>query len=65
MFVDTGDVEEVRKAAEWGILDGVTMNPTLIAKSGKGFRETVLKIASWCQAVRSVPRWWPQITTRC
>ncbi len=44
LFVDTGDVEEVRLAAEWGVLDGVTTNPTLIAKSGKGFRETVLKI---------------------
>jgi len=44
LFVDTGDIEEVRKAAEWGVLDGVTTNPTLIAKSGKGFRETVLKI---------------------
>lgn len=44
LFVDTGDVEEVRQATEWGVLDGVTTNPTLIAKSGKGFRETVLKI---------------------
>lgn len=44
LFVDTGDIEEVRKAASWGILDGVTTNPTLIAKSGKGFKETVLKI---------------------
>jgi len=44
LFVDTGDIEEVRKAAEWGILDGVTTNPTLIAKTGKGFKETVLKI---------------------
>lgn len=44
LFVDTGDIEEVRKAASWGLLDGVTTNPTLIAKSGKGFRETVLKI---------------------
>ena len=44
LFVDTGDIEEVRKAAEWGVLDGVTTNPTLIAKSGKGFKETVLKI---------------------
>ena len=44
LFVDTGDLEEVRQAAEWGILDGVTTNPTLIAKTGKGFRETVLKI---------------------
>jgi transaldolase len=44
LFVDTGDIEEVRQAAEWGILDGVTTNPSLIAKSGKGFKETVLKI---------------------
>ena len=44
LFVDTGDVAEVEKAAAWGILDGVTTNPTLIAKSGKGFKETVLKI---------------------
>ncbi|MDR3689202.1 MAG: fructose-6-phosphate aldolase [Fimbriimonas sp.] len=44
LFVDTGDIEEVRQAAEWGILDGVTTNPTLIAKTGHGFKETVLKI---------------------
>ena len=48
LFVDTGDVAEVKRAAEWGFLDGVTTNPTLIAKSGKGFRETVLAI---CEAV--------------
>jgi transaldolase len=48
LFVDTGDIEEVKKAASWGILDGVTTNPSLIAKSGKGFKETVLKI---CEAV--------------
>jgi transaldolase len=44
LFVDTGDIEEVRLAAEWGVIDGVTTNPSLIAKSGKGFKETVLKI---------------------
>jgi transaldolase len=44
LFVDTGDLEEVRQAAEWGVLDGVTTNPTLIAKTGKGFKEVVLKI---------------------
>jgi len=44
LFVDTGDLEEVRQAADWGILDGVTTNPSLIAKTGKGFKETVLKI---------------------
>ena len=48
LFIDTGDVEEVRKAADWGILDGVTTNPTLIAKNGKPFKATVLAI---CEAV--------------
>ncbi len=48
IFVDTGDIEEVKRAAAWGILDGVTTNPTLIAKTGKGFKETVLAI---CEAV--------------
>lgn len=42
--MDTGNLEEVRQAAEWGILDGVTTNPTLIAKTGKGFKETVVAI---------------------
>jgi transaldolase len=44
LFLDTGLVEEVKKAAEWGIVDGVTTNPTLIAQSGKQFKETVLAI---------------------
>ena len=44
LFVDTGDVKEVEKAAELGIIDGVTTNPTLIAKSGRGFKETVQEI---------------------
>lgn len=46
LFVDTGSVEEVRQAAQWGVLDGVTTNPSLIAKSGKGFRETVLSMCA-------------------
>jgi transaldolase len=46
LFVDTGRVEEVRKAAEWGIVDGVTTNPSLIAQTGRGFKETVLEICS-------------------
>ena len=46
LFVDTGRIDEVRKAAEWGILDGVTTNPSLIAQTGRGFKETVLEICS-------------------
>jgi len=46
LFLDTGDIREVAQAAEWGILDGVTTNPSLIAKSGRGFRETVVEICT-------------------
>ncbi len=48
LFLDTGDIEEVRRAVDWGVLDGVTTNPTLVAKAGRGFKETVLDI---CRAV--------------
>jgi transaldolase len=41
-FIDTGDVAEIRKANEMGIIDGVTTNPSLIAKSGRP-REEVIK----------------------
>lgn len=34
-FIDTADVDEIREAASWGILDGVTTNPSLIAKTGR------------------------------
>lgn len=44
IFVDTGLVSEVEEAAAWGVLDGVTTNPTLIAKSGEQFKPTVLKM---------------------
>lgn len=44
LFLDTGNLQEVEKASQWGFLDGVTTNPTLIAQSGKGFKETVLEI---------------------
>lgn len=43
-FIDTANIEEIRKAASWGIIDGVTTNPTLIAKEGRDFREMVLEI---------------------
>jgi transaldolase len=42
LFIDTADVGEIREAASWGILDGVTTNPSLVAKTGRDF-ETVLR----------------------
>ncbi len=43
-FIDTANLNEIREAVAMGILDGVTTNPSLIAKEGKPFKETILKI---------------------
>jgi transaldolase len=43
-FIDTANLSEIREAASLGILDGVTTNPSLIAKEGKPFKETILEI---------------------
>jgi len=43
-FVDTAEIENVRKAARIGILDGVTTNPSLVADSGRDLRDVVLDI---------------------
>jgi len=43
-FVDTANVEEIRKAAELGIIDGVTTNPSLIAREGRDFKEVINEI---------------------
>jgi transaldolase len=44
-FLDTANVEEIKKAVELGMCDGVTTNPTLIMKAGKGHKEAILEIA--------------------
>lgn len=43
-FLDTANLDELRKGASWGIVDGVTTNPTLIAKEGRALEEQVRKI---------------------
>ena len=45
-FLDTAFVEEIREVAGWGILDGVTTNPTLVAKTGRKYREVLEEICS-------------------
>ncbi len=45
-FLDTAFVEEIREVASWGVLDGVTTNPTLVAKTGKKYREVLEEICS-------------------
>ena len=44
-FIDTAIVDEIREIGEWGVLAGVTTNPSLIVASGRDFREVVLEIA--------------------
>ena len=41
IFIDSADLSEIKEVASWGILDGVTTNPTLVCKTGRGFEECV------------------------
>jgi transaldolase len=43
-FIDTADVKEIREAAAMGLVDGVTTNPSLVAKAGRKFRDVLLEI---------------------
>ncbi len=45
-FVDTADVNDIRELAEKGLLDGVTTNPSLIAKAGRNFLEVIKEICA-------------------
>lgn len=47
-FLDTANVEEIRKVAEMGLLDGVTTNPSHAAKTGRPFKEVVTEICGIC-----------------
>lgn len=51
LFLDTANVEQVAEVAAWGVLDGVTTNPTLVMKEGKDFEKTVRRM---CEIVPCV-----------
>lgn len=44
LFIDTANIEEIRKVASLGVICGVTTNPSLIAKEGKDFKQAILEI---------------------
>jgi transaldolase len=46
IFIDTANINEIREAYSWGVIDGVTTNPSLIAKEGKDFRKVIEEICS-------------------
>lgn len=45
-FLDTAEIKEIREAWSWGMIDGVTTNPTLVSKTLKSFREVLEEICS-------------------
>lgn len=46
LFIDTANIEEIREINSWGLLSGVTTNPSLIAKEARDFQEVVREIAA-------------------
>jgi transaldolase len=48
-FIDSGDIKEIRDCMEQGIIEGVTTNPSLVAKSGRKFKDVLLEI---CEVVK-------------
>ncbi len=57
IFIDTANVEEIREAASWGILSGVTTNPSLIAKEAETSRQSFRKSLR-SLTVRSAQKFW-------
>lgn len=45
LFIDTANIDEIREINEWGVICGVTTNPSLIAKEGRDFKEVVKEIS--------------------
>ncbi|MBN1881265.1 MAG: fructose-6-phosphate aldolase [Deltaproteobacteria bacterium] len=46
LFIDTADIEEIREAQEMGVIDGVTTNPSLVAKTGRKFFDVLSDIVA-------------------
>ena len=44
LFLDTAEVDEIRRYVPWGVVDGVTTNPSLVAKSGRVFEDVIREI---------------------
>lgn len=46
LFIDTANIDEIREIASWGVLSGVTTNPSLIAKEGRKFEDVIKEITN-------------------
>lgn len=45
IFIDTANIDEIKQVNDWGILDGVTTNPSLVAKANKPFKDIVKEVS--------------------
>ncbi len=54
LFIDSAKLDEIKIAASWGIIDGVTTNPTLIMQAGMDFKTTILEITKMVDGPISV-----------
>ena len=45
-FIDTANLEEIEEMSAYGIVDGVTTNPSIIAREGKDLKETLIRICN-------------------
>ncbi len=45
-FIDTANIAEIKKASEWGLVDGVTTNPSLVSKEGRDFKDLIKEICA-------------------
>lgn len=46
LFIDTANIDEIREINDWGVICGVTTNPSLIAKEGRDFKQVITEITS-------------------
>ena len=46
LFIDTANIDEIKEVNEWGVISGVTTNPSLIAKEGRDFKQVIEEIVS-------------------
>ncbi|MEK7161213.1 MAG: fructose-6-phosphate aldolase [Patescibacteria group bacterium] len=46
LFIDSANIDEIKTAVSWGVIDGATTNPSLVAKEGRDFKQTVLEICN-------------------
>src|SRR5262244_36869 len=70
-FVDTANIAEIREAASLGVLDGVTTNPSLVAKEGKPFKHTIIEIceiatdaAGMCKEAQEYASWHKHVVVK-